>query len=176
MKKFASSTADSNSCVGSQRNAQRRVHQLAERIGENHSPEMRRGLAIAAAGGEASDAPDGVAQRQPRRERVTGCQRRHAMFADVPRRRRKAADQSPGKHSARLQRAQAENFAGMGSVGAPVIDDVKNLGADNAAQHDDNAQIPGVVTVDALLPGVADADPQPNQHAQWRPRTRRWAN
>ncbi len=41
----------------------------------------------------------------------------------------------------------------------------KNLGANNAAQHDHDAQIPGVVRIDALLAGVADADPQTEQHS-----------
>ena len=39
------------------------------------------------------------------------------------------------------------------------------LAAKNPGQHHQNPEIPCVVTVDALLLGVADADPKPNQHA-----------
>ena len=59
----------------------------------------------------------------------------------------------------------AENVAGMGRVVAPVVDDVENLGADDAAQDDQNSQVPCVVRIDPLLAGVADADPQAEQHS-----------
>src|ERR1700757_249222 len=87
------------------------------------------------------------------------------MPADVPHSRKEGSDQSAGKNAPGLQRADAEDVGGMRSVGAPVIDDVKDLRAKNAAQHDQNAEIPCLVGIDPLLGGVAHADPQADQDA-----------
>jgi len=86
------------------------------------------------------------------------------MFADVPNRGQQCANQSAGKDPSRLQRADAENLAGMRGVGTPVIDDVQNFCAENASQYDQNAEIPSLVGVDALFGGVAYADPEANQN------------
>src|ERR1051326_1340895 len=85
------------------------------------------------------------------------------MFAHIPRGCNKCRDQAPGKNSARLQGRDAENFARMVLVDAPVVDDVEHLGADNAAEHDQNAEIPRVVAVVSQTLGIAYADPKPDQ-------------
>ena len=82
------------------------------------------------------------------------------MLADVPRSRGECGDESAGEDAARLQRSQAEYFSGMCGVVAPVIDDVKNLGADDSAEDDQDAEVPCVIAIDSPLLGVADADPE----------------
>ena len=77
-----------------------------------------------------------------------------------------AANQSTGKNASGLQRAETENLARMGAVVAPVVDDVENLCAHDSAQHHQNAEVPGVVRIDALLLRIAHTDPQSDQHAQ----------
>ena len=92
---------------------------IGDGIGESHAPEMGCRLAIATAGGKASDPADSVAHCQPGGECVPGSQRRHIVFADVPDRRHRGAKQPAGKDSAGLQRAEAENFARMGRSSSP---------------------------------------------------------
>ena len=76
-----------------------------------------------------------------------------------------AANQPAGKNSSRLQRVEAENLAPVIGVAAPVVDDVENLGANDSGQHHEDAEVPGVIAIDALLFRIADADPEPEQHA-----------
>src|SRR5690349_8632970 len=85
------------------------------------------------------------------------------MLAHIPGSSNKCRNQSTGKNSARLQGRDAENFAGMVLVRAPVIDDVQDLGSDNAAEHHQNAEIPRVVAVVSHALGIAHADPKPDQ-------------
>ena len=56
--------------------------------------------------------------------------------------------QAAGKDSAGLKRVNAEDFAGMRRVVAPLIDDVEDLCPDNSAQYDENPEVPGLVAVD----------------------------
>ena len=51
----------------------------------------------------------------------------------------------------------------MSRVVAPLVDDVEHLGAENAAEHDQNAQVPGLVAVNAETLGIAHTDPQADQ-------------
>ena len=53
----------------------------------------------------------------------------------------------------------------MGGVVAPVVEDVKNLGAEDAAEHDQDAEVPGFIAVIAEALGVADADPEADEDA-----------
>ena len=67
-----------------------------------------------------------------------------------------------------MQSIDGENFTEILSVdvaGAPVVDDVENLGADDSAQDYRDTQVPSVLSFDALLLGVADADPETDQYA-----------
>ena len=84
-----SSTADSNSCVGSKAwSSGVPTSCFGQGIGESDAPEMVCGFAIAAAGGEATQTSDGVAHGQAGGEAVAGGQRGHVMFAQKPNRRR----------------------------------------------------------------------------------------
>ena len=82
------------------------------------------------------------------------------MFADIPRGRSKGSDQSTGENASSLQRAKAEDLAGMARVIAPIHDDVQNLRAYNAAEHDHDAEVPCIIRIDALPRRVADTDPK----------------
>ncbi len=84
---------------------------VRQRIRERHSPEMMGFFPKAATCGETTNSADRVSQRQPRRERVTGRERRHVVFADVPGGREQRANQAARKNSARLQSVNAENLA-----------------------------------------------------------------
>ena len=79
---------------------------------------------------------------------------------DVPGSSGEGREEASGENASGLQRVDAENLAGVGRVVAPLVDDVKNLRADDAAKDDDNAEIPGIVAVVAEALGVAHADPQ----------------
>ena len=100
---------------GLERYSQRRVGiQIGDGIGKRHAPEVTGRLAIATACGEASYSADGVPHREAGRKSVPGRKRRHTVLADVPDRRHGSAHQPAGKYSTGLQRAEAENVAGMG--------------------------------------------------------------
>src|SRR5271170_3560469 len=139
---------------------------MRDLAGESYSPEMSGGLSPAASGGKTANPPNRMAERQAWSKRIASGQGRHVMLADVPGGCGKCPNQSARKNSACLQRIQAENIAGMRGVVAPVIDDVKHLGADNSAHDHDNSQVPCVIGINALLLCVAHADPQAEQDAQ----------
>ena len=80
--------------------------------------------------------------------------------ADVPGGSDKCREKASGENASGLEGVDAENFAQVSGVIAPLVNDVKNLRADDAAEHDENPQIPGVVAVIAEALGVAHADPQ----------------
>src|SRR5579872_1294591 len=121
---------------------------------------------VAASGGEAADAADGVSQGEAGGEGVASSQRRHVMFPDIPSGGHERGQQASGKNSAGLQRIDAEDLPEIVLVDAPIVDDVQDLRADNAAEHDQNAQVPRLVAVNAEALGIADADPEADQDAQ----------
>ena len=134
--------------------------QIGDGVGKSHTPEVVGRLAITAARSEASYAANGVSQSESGRKSIPGCQRRHAMLADIPHRRYGRPDQTSREDAARLHGRPTEDVAGMGGVISPVVDDIQNLGADDSTEDDQNAQVPGVVRIDPLLARVADTDPQ----------------
>ena len=105
-----------------------------------------------------------MSQRQPRRERVASGQRRHFMFADIPRRSRQRANQSARKNSSSLQCIETKNLARMSRVRTPIINNVKNFRAHNPAQNDQDAKVPRQFPVNPLLLRIAHTDPQSDQH------------
>src|ERR1700704_5314869 len=126
---------------------------------------MRR-LSVAASCGETPDSSNRVSQRQAGRKRVARAESGHMVLTDIPRRSRERSEQSSGKNSSGLQRADAENLARMGRVFAPVINDVEDFGADDSAQHNQNSEIPRLLTINAQPLGVAHADPEAKQYAE----------
>src|SRR6266403_2099849 len=98
-------------------------------------------------------------------ESIAGAQRRHVTAPHVPGRHEKGANQSARKNSSRLQSVEAEDLAPVARVSIPLIDDEQDLGAKNSRQNDQDAQVPGIIAVDALLFGIAYADPEPDQYA-----------
>src|SRR5208282_3935533 len=139
---------------------------IRQRIREDDAPEVIGRFAVTAACREATEASEDVAKGQRGSEGVGGAQHRHAMAPHVPPRHEEGANQSAGKYASRLQRVEAENLPPVVGVVAPVVDDVKNLRPDNSGQDNENAKIPGIVAVDALLLRIAHADPYPQQHAR----------
>src|SRR5712692_5772699 len=122
-------------------------------------------FAIAAAGRKTAKAPEHMTEGQAGRESIAGAQRRHVTPPDVPGRHEKGADQAAGKNSSRLESVEAEDLAPVAGVSIPLIDDEQCLGANNARQNDQDAQIPGIIAIDALLFGIANADPEADQYA-----------
>ena|SRR5580704_8357403 len=112
-----------------------------------------------------------MANSEARRERITRGQRGKVVPPDIPDRREQSGHESTRKYSASLQRVDAEDVGGMCGVQAPVVDDVQDLGADDSAQHHQNAEIPGLLAIDALLFGVANADPEAEENAQRNQKT-----
>src|ERR1035438_9191285 len=121
------------------------------------------GLAETTPGREAAETAQSVAKREARSEAVSRAQNRHVMTAHVPSCHDERSNQSAGEYSACLQGIEAENLAPVIGVTAPVIDDVENFRADDPGENNQDAKVPGIVAVDALLFGVANADPESDQ-------------
>jgi len=134
-------------------------------ICEDNAPRMIRGFSVTAARGKTTKTAEHMAKRQPRSETIRSAQHRHVVTPHIPHRCEQSGNQSAGKYAPCLQRVEAENLASIAGVSAPVIDDVQNLGADNSGEHNENAKIPGVIAIDALLLRIAHADPKSDQHA-----------
>jgi len=137
---------------------------IGQGIGEGDAPKMVGRLAIAATGGEASEAPEDVAEGEARSKGVHRAQDRHTVTARVPRAHQESGQQAPGENASGLQRVEAEDLTPVAGVGAPIVDDVENLRADNAREDHEDAEVPGVVAVDALFFRIADADPKAEQN------------
>ena len=123
-------------------------------------------LAPAATGGKAAHTPDGVSHGQSGGEGIASGECRQLMFAHVPGGTNQRRNQPTGEHPARSQGAQAENLAGVIYICVPVINDVKNLSADDPRQHHENPKIPSFFGIDPVLLGIAHTDPQPHQHSR----------
>lgn len=54
----------------------------------------------------------------------------------------------------------------MRGVIAQVDQNVENLGADDSAENDKNAEIPGFFRIDTLPLRIANADPESEKHTQ----------
>ena len=87
------------------------------------------------------------------------------MFPNIPSRSHKGCEQSSGKYSPRLERVDAEDFRNVGGVVSPLVDHVKDFCAQNAAEHDENSQVPRVFAVVSEALRIADADPEAQQDA-----------
>ena len=122
-------------------------------------------FAVAAAGGETANASNGMAQGKARRKGVHGAQRWQLVSAHVPGGCEQGSNQSAGKNASGLQRVETENVGRNGSVMAPVVHDVQDLGADDAAEDDEDAKVPGAVEDRCRDFGIAHADPKADQHA-----------
>ena len=143
----------------------RTTDRIRQRIGKDNAPRMIRRLAVTATGRETTEAAKHMSKSKSWSETVRSPQHWHVVTPHVPHGREQRGNQSAGKYASRLQRVETENLAPIAGVSAPVIDDVQNLGTDNAGEYDENAEIPRVIAVDALLLGVAHADPKPDEHA-----------
>ena len=90
-----------------QRHAERRADVGGrERIGERDPPRQRRRLAVAAAGEQAAEAADDVAERDARREDVARRPERQPDLADVPERDGDGEDQAAVEDAARAGERQ----------------------------------------------------------------------
>ena len=87
------------------------------------------------------------------------------MSPHVPGRGQKRSEQASGENTASLEGVQAEDFADVRGVVAPLIDDVKHFGAHNAAKDDEDSKIPSLVAVVSQALGVTHTDPKPDQDA-----------
>src|SRR5580658_61808 len=139
---------------------------IRQRIREDDSPKVIGRFAVTAACRETTEASKNMPKSQPRSKAIGGAQHRHVIAPHVPGRCEERGNQAAGKYASRLQRVEAENLAPIVGVISPVIDDVKNLRPDNSGEHDQDAKIPGIVAVDALLLRIAHTDPKPDQHAR----------
>src|ERR1700676_2174216 len=139
---------------------------IRQRIREDDAPEVIGRLAVTAARRETTEASEDVAKGKSGSETIGGPQHRHVMAPHVPDGREERGNQPAGKNASRLQRVEAKNLPPVVGVGAPVVDDVKNLRPDNSREDNEDAKIPGIVAIDALLLGIADADPKTDKHAR----------
>lgn len=138
----------------------------SQRVGEDDSPEMIGGLAVAAAGRETAKAAEHVSKGEPGSEGVAGPQRWHVPPSYIPRSHEQRADQTTRKNSSGLQCVEAENLTPVTGICIPFIDDQKDFCAQNPGQNDENPKVPGVIAIDALLFGIANTDPESDQYTR----------
>ncbi len=135
-----------------------------ERIGEDDAPRHRGLLAVAAAGQEAAEPADDVAEGDARREDVRRRPHRQLVPADVPQRDDDGQDQPAVEDAARLR--QREQLRGVAREQPPVLVEQQQLGADQGADDDPDAQVHHPVTVQAAGPGADERQPQAGQIAE----------
>jgi len=87
------------------------------------------------------------------------------MGTHVPDANHQRRQQAARENASRLQSTDRENVSPVVGVGAPVVNDVENLRAQDPREHHEDTQVPRVVAINALLLGIADADPEPQQDA-----------
>src|SRR5262249_15033604 len=142
---------------------------MRQRIGKSHTPEVSRRFSVATSGCKAAKPTDGMPDRQPGSESVAGGQRWHLIFAQEPPGNNECRHQPAGENASGLQSIKRENLAQVLSVhvaGTPIENYVENFRADNAGQHDRNAEVPCVLSFNSLFLCMADANPEPNQDAE----------
>ena len=97
---------------------------------------------------------------------VAGPERGHVILPDEPCGCDERGKQSSREDSAGLQRIDAEDLAFVGGVVAPLVDHIEDFGAENPTKYNDDAKIPGLVSVVAKALGIADTDPEAEQDAE----------
>src|SRR6266446_6496961 len=132
---------------------------------ESNTPKVVSFFSIAAPGRKTSKSPEHMTEGEAGSESIAGAQRRHVPPPDVPGRHKKGADQPARKNSSGLESVEAEDLAPVAGVSIPLIDDEQHLGANNPRQYDQDAQVPGIIAINALLLGIAHADPKADQYA-----------
>src|SRR5690349_11028546 len=125
-----------------------------------------RGFPVATSGGEAADSSDRMSESQSGSEGIARSERRHVVFAHIPRRGDEGGEQTAGEDASGLKRSDAKDLAGMGRVVAPLVDDVENFRAENSAEDNEDSEIPRFIAVVAEPFGVAYADPETQQDPQ----------
>ena len=123
-----------------------------ERIGEDDAPRHRRLLAVAAAGEEAADPADDVAERDARREHVGRRPHRQLVAADVPQRDDHREDQPAVEDAARLR--QRQQLLRIAREEPPVLVEEQQLRADQRADDDPDAQVHHPIAVEAAGAGA----------------------
>ncbi len=133
-----------------QRNSERHAGGRV-RIRERDGPGQMRRFAPAATGGEASQAPDPVPDRESRRKQIATSQAR-ASPARACRRYAKTTrqDEAAEKDARALQRGQREDLAGMRAVFG-IERDHQHLRPQHSRQRAINAEIDDFFAVDAAL-------------------------
>ena len=121
-------------------NVQRRAGDLrGGRIRERDAPGQRSRLAVAAAGGEAAQAANGVAERQ-RGGEMSSTEAAASSGNACRERCQHGADDSAVKCAAGLKRGDAENFARMRAVIVPIAQDQPDFRDDQ--RNEDRCRCP----------------------------------
>jgi len=134
-------------------------------MGKRNAPEMMGLFPETTSCSEATQTTDGMSNGQARGKSIARSERGNLVFANVPGGNCETRNKSTGKNSTCLQGAQAENIAQMAWIRTPLIDDVQQLGADYPGENHIDAQVLGMLRIDALFSGIADTDPKPEQNA-----------
>ena len=118
-----------------QRLAERHSDQVVRhRIAESHCPRQMAFHAPAAAGGEAAQAADTVAERNTRGEDIGGAPERQAALPHVPPGDGQRRDQSAIENTSGLERIESEDLAGILAV-ARIDDHHHQFGAHDGRQR-----------------------------------------
>ena len=110
---------------------------------------FRRRLPVTAAGEQAAETADDVAQRDARRKHVARRPQRQADPPDVHERHGDRQDQPSIEDAARSQ--QCEQFARIRPEGAEIGEEQQQLGADECADDDVDAEVEDAICVQAAV-------------------------
>src|SRR5262245_52137719 len=132
-----------------------------ERIGERDCPWNTRGLSVAAAGKEATESTDDMAQGDSRREYVARGPQGQSDPADVPERNDDRENQPTVKDAARA--GQRQKLAGIARERTPVRDEQQQLRADECADDDVDAEIEDPRLIEASRLGSHGGELQAEQ-------------
>ncbi len=134
---------------------------FGELVVERNPPGHRRRLAKAAAGEEAAEPADDVAERDPRREDIGHRPGGHLVAPHVPERDGDCRDQSAIEDTCGAK--QVEELLPVPPELVALDDDEHQLGADEGADDDPDAQIHDLVRVEAALSTPDDRELEAKQ-------------
>ena len=150
---------------GMQRHAERDAGKLGSLgIAKGYRPGKIALVAPAASGGETSDAPDRVPERDSRRERVESREQRKPVVADIKDRDHDREHQSSLPDSGGLQRLERKNRRLLRIV--PIENDHQDLRAQEAAQRAVNREIGYEFGCESVSPRKSHGDPKAREKPQ----------
>src|SRR3989442_1051832 len=148
-----------------QRNTERGSGQvLRDRIGKRDAPGNTRRLPVAASGGKAAQASDGMAQGARWRIEVQDRQRVQLVPPGINDADQRSAQECAVKNSAGKQRAEAEDFTRVVRVVLPLSEDEPHFCAGKCGENGVDTNGPNLFRVESQLRRPPPPQPQSGEH------------